>query len=156
MIKKKLSPFFPPMASKFFFTSLTLLVLFCLLLVKDTSGLSIIFFFSFLSQTWEEKKEGIIHNMFCLMADYCNANKHGCFDAQAAVLKEIRNRKLVQVFFAFKDKKTSLKAMLQGSSSSRMIRDGEKSVSWELRRVPSGPDPLHHNGGIGNPKPQTP
>ncbi|KAL1345627.1 hypothetical protein HN51_019360 [Arachis hypogaea] len=110
------------MASKFFFTSLTLLVLFCLLLVKDTS-------------------------------DYCNANKHGCFDAQAAVLKEIRNRK---VFFAFKDKKTSLKAMLQGSSSSRMMRDGEKSVSWELRRVPSGPDPLHHNGGIGNPKPQTP
>ncbi|MED6193206.1 hypothetical protein PIB30_016937 [Stylosanthes scabra] len=109
------------MASKFcFFTSLILLVLFCLLLVKDTSD--------------------------------CSVNKHGCFDAHdESVLKEIRNRK---VLFALKDKKTSLKAMLEGSSSSRMMKGGEKSVSWELRRVPSGPDPLHHNGG--NPKPQTP
>ena len=26
---------------------------------------------------------------------------------------------------------------------------------WELRKVPSGPDPLHHNGGSPN-KPRTP
>ncbi|KEH29778.1 hypothetical protein MtrunA17_Chr4g0025611 [Medicago truncatula] len=31
----------------------------------------------------------------------------------------------------------------------------EKSVSWDqLRKIPSGPDPLHHNGGT--PKPETP
>lgn len=32
---------------------------------------------------------------------------------------------------------------------------GEKSVTWDLRKVPSGPDPLHHNGGSPK-KPRTP
>lgn len=30
-----------------------------------------------------------------------------------------------------------------------------KLVDWELRKVPSGPDPLHHNGGSPK-KPRTP
>lgn len=59
----------------------------------------------------------------------------------------------MQVLSVLKDKKTSaLKASLQGSSSNKY---GEKPLNWELRKVPSGPDPLHHNGV--NPKnPQTP
>jgi len=59
----------------------------------------------------------------------------------------------MQVLPVLKDKKTSaLKASLRGSSSNKY---GEKPLNWELRKVPSGPDPLHHNGV--NPKnPQTP
>ncbi|KAI4334187.1 hypothetical protein L6164_018906 [Bauhinia variegata] len=69
--------------------------------------------------------------------------------ANTAGLKEIENRKLLS---SLKDKKTNFKSILHGSSSSQ---NGEKSLSWELRKVPSGPDPLHHNGG--NPiKPRTP
>ncbi|KAK7272252.1 hypothetical protein RJT34_28732 [Clitoria ternatea] len=58
-----------------------------------------------------------------------------CFGANAATLKEIRNRKVLSV----------LKASLQRTSSS--ITNGGESLSRELRVVPSGPDPLHHNGG---------
>lgn len=59
---------------------------------------------------------------------------------------------LVQVLSVLKDKKTTLKASLQGSSSTKY---GNKPLSWELRKVPSGPDPLHHNG-VNPKKPQTP
>jgi len=49
-----------------------------------------------------------------------------------------------------KNKRTNLKALV----SNGYMYD-EKSVSWDqLRKVPSGPDPLHHNGGT--PKPVTP
>ncbi|TKY48678.1 CLAVATA 3 [Spatholobus suberectus] len=104
------------MASKFIFTSVVLLMLLCLLLMREPSG--------------------------CRSA-------YECFGADAAGLREIPNRKVLSVL---KDKKTTLKSSLQGSSS---IKYGEKPLSWELRKVPSGPDPLHHNGA--NPKrPQTP
>ncbi|KAK7324839.1 hypothetical protein VNO77_28714 [Canavalia gladiata] len=104
------------MASKFIFTSVVILMLLCLLLMRDSSD--------------------------------CNA-AFECFGTNGARFKEIRNRKLLS---ALKDKRATLKASLQGSSS---FKYGEKSLSWELRKVPSGPDPLHHNGG--NPKkPQTP
>ncbi|XAR59637.1 hypothetical protein NMG60_11015545 [Bertholletia excelsa] len=33
--------------------------------------------------------------------------------------------------------------------------NGESFQEWELRKVPSGPDPLHHNGGSPK-KPRTP
>lgn len=33
-------------------------------------------------------------------------------------------------------------------------RENEKLMGWELRTVPSGPDPLHHNGGSPK-KPRT-
>jgi hypothetical protein len=40
--------------------------------------------------------------------------------------------------------------------SSTKIKYGEKAVVGELRKVPTGPDPLHHHN-IGNPiKPETP
>ncbi|KAI4322470.1 hypothetical protein L6164_022162 [Bauhinia variegata] len=61
--------------------------------------------------------------------------------ANTAGLKEIQNRKLLS---ALKVKKTNFKTILHGSSSSKF---GENSLSWELRKIPSGPDPLHHNGG---------
>nr|QKZ93422.1 clavata3-like protein [Vuralia turcica] len=103
------------MASKFIFSSVVLLVLLCLLLMRETSDCSSVY---------------------------------ECVGATSA-LKEIRNRKVLSTL---KDKKTSLKARLQGSSSNKY---GEKSLSWELRKVPSGPDPLHHNGGTPK-KPETP
>ncbi|XP_042475669.1 uncharacterized protein LOC122057583 [Macadamia integrifolia] len=34
-------------------------------------------------------------------------------------------------------------------------RHGKDVVSWDLRKAPSGPDPLHHNGGSPK-KPRTP
>ncbi|ESW22029.1 hypothetical protein PHAVU_005G120600 [Phaseolus vulgaris] len=104
------------MASKFIFTTVVLLMLLCLLLMREPSG--------------------------------CGS-AYECFGANAAVLGDIPNRKALSVL---KDKKTSLKASLQESSS---IKYGEKPLSWELRKVPSGPDPLHHNG-VNPKKPQTP
>lgn len=53
---------------------------------------------------------------------------------------------------ALKGKRTTLKARVQGSVLNGQY--GEKSTSSELRKVPSGPDPLHHNGG--SPKPESP
>ncbi|XP_027344397.1 protein CLAVATA 3 [Abrus precatorius] len=106
------------MGSKLIFTSVVLLMLLlCLLLMRDSSDCSV---------------------------------SYECIGANAVDLKKIRNRKMLS---ALKDKKTTLNVSLQGSSSFKY--GGEKSLSWELRKVPSGPDPLHHNGG--NPKkPQTP
>ncbi|KAJ7948053.1 protein CLAVATA 3 [Quillaja saponaria] len=77
---------------------------------------------------------------------------HGCFYAYAAGLKQTQNRKLLQMLAALKEKKAAVKAGLHGPSSGM---SGEKSLDWELRKVPSGPDPLHHNGGSPK-KPRTP
>ncbi|XP_057473895.1 protein CLAVATA 3 [Actinidia eriantha] len=71
-------------------------------------------------------------------ASECN-NGNGCFYAKAAHAQGIRNRKGLYG--------------LHGSASSNGggYGYGDQSVEeWELRRVPSGPDPLHHNGA--NPK----
>ncbi|XP_061349319.1 protein CLAVATA 3 [Gastrolobium bilobum] len=80
-------------------------------------------------------------------SDYSSA--YAGFRTNVAGLKEIRNRKVLSTL---KDKQTTLKVRLQGSSS---IKHDEKAPSWELRKVPSGPDPLHHNGGSPK-KPETP
>lgn len=49
---------------------------------------------------------------------------------------------------------SGLKVSLEGSSTK--IKYGEKTVVGELRKVPTGPDPLHHHN-IGNPiKPENP
>ncbi|KAL2981536.1 hypothetical protein AAZX31_13G294900 [Glycine max] len=106
------------MASKFIFTTVVLVMLLCLLLMRDPSGLSMFFFLA-------------INYHSDLSDKYWNKS----------------------VLPVLKDKKTSaLKASLRGSSSNKY---GEKPLNWELRKVPSGPDPLHHNGV--NPKnPQTP
>ena len=56
---------------------------------------------------------------------------------------------LLQLFDPLKDERTSLKV---GKNDDEI----EKWVSLdELRKVPSGPDPLHHNGG-GPKKPIAP
>ncbi|RDX90755.1 hypothetical protein CR513_27353, partial [Mucuna pruriens] len=78
------------------------------------------------------------------------SSAYECFGANAAALRDSPNRKVLAVL---KDKRTTLKASMQGSSSS--IKYAEKPLSWELRKVPSGPDPLHHNG-VNPKKPQTP
>ncbi|KAF8397970.1 hypothetical protein HHK36_016896 [Tetracentron sinense] len=59
---------------------------------------------------------------------------YGCFSAEAAS-PEIKSRKI-----------------LDGPEK---VRDDGNLVGWELRKVPSGPDPLHHNGGSPT-KPRTP
>lgn len=58
---------------------------------------------------------------------------------------------------ALKEKKTSLKVSTSLQGSSRIDQYGdEKPVIGELRKVPTGPDPLHHHN-IGNPiRPETP
>lgn len=55
---------------------------------------------------------------------------------------------------SLKVKKAMLKVNVDGSSTK--MKKSEKEVIGEMRKVPTGPDPLHHHG-IGNPiKPQTP
>nr|CAG9187772.1 CLAVATA3 [Cicer arietinum] len=104
------------MASKLI--SVFILVLFCLLLIRDTSGCS---------------------------------SAYACFDTNGGSLKSIHIRKML---FGLKDKKSSLMVNLKGSST--RIKYDEKSLIGELRKVPTGPDPLHHHN-IGNPiKPETP
>ncbi|KAK9920972.1 hypothetical protein M0R45_029506 [Rubus argutus] len=62
----------------------------------------------------------------------CKDSGHGCFPTEGAVsLKSTQNRKMVA---GLKEKNMEL-------------------VGVELRKVPSGPDPLHHNGN--SPKPRT-
>ncbi|KAL2331892.1 hypothetical protein Fmac_019473 [Flemingia macrophylla] len=75
------------------------------------------------------------------------SSAHECFGASAAGLREIPRRKL-KVLSGLKGKKATLRA-------SQSIKYDEKPLSWELRKVPSGPDPLHHNG-VNPKKPQTP
>ncbi|KAJ4833394.1 hypothetical protein Tsubulata_028197 [Turnera subulata] len=65
-----------------------------------------------------------------------------CFYAQANVPMEKKSRKMLAV----------LKSGLGGPVVSN---NGQKLVYSELRNVPSGPDPLHHNGGSPK-KPRTP
>lgn len=49
----------------------------------------------------------------------------------------------VQVLFK---KRRNLRVLLEGSSNG--YKHGKKTLIWDqLRKVPSGPDPLHHNGG---------
>ncbi|XP_019052239.1 PREDICTED: uncharacterized protein LOC109114329 [Nelumbo nucifera] len=71
-------------------------------------------------------------------------SRYGCFHVKLAST-ENQSRKLLhgseEVFKSFRP------------LDSR--RRGGNLVSWDLRRVPSGPDPLHHNGGSPK-KPQTP
>ncbi|XP_020203158.1 protein CLAVATA 3 [Cajanus cajan] len=93
----------------------------------------------------------IFTTVVVLLMLLCCSSAYECFGADAAGLREIPHRKLKML--SLKDKKATLKASLRGSSQS--IKYGEKPLSWELRKVPSGPDPLHHNG-VNPKKPQTP
>ncbi|XVF19639.1 hypothetical protein REPUB_Repub11eG0128000 [Reevesia pubescens] len=70
---------------------------------------------------------------------------HGCFHEKAA-----QNRKA-----NLKASNEVVKGPLHGSkTSSASPRNRENFVGWELVTVPSGPDPLHHNGGSPK-KPRT-
>ncbi|KAL6976460.1 hypothetical protein U1Q18_025248 [Sarracenia purpurea var. burkii] len=92
---------------------------------------------------------------------------HRCFDAKA-VAREIHNRKVL--YGLERKEELGLKSSnVHGTSTTtttttvtRRSRDekvghgGESLVEGsELRKVPSGPDPLHHNGGSPK-KPRTP
>ncbi|XP_054812834.1 protein CLAVATA 3 [Prosopis cineraria] len=104
------------MASKSIFACIILLILLCLLLMREPSS-------------------------------DCSS-VHGCSGGNAAGFKETGNRK---VLAALRAKKAALPGH-GGSLSSKYV---ENSASSELRKVPSGPDPLHHNGGSPH-KPKTP
>ncbi|KAI9107719.1 hypothetical protein K1719_021382 [Acacia pycnantha] len=106
------------MASKSIFACIILLILLCLLVMREpSSGCSSV---------------------------------HGCFGANAAGFKEAGNRKVLVA--TLRAKKTGFLPGYGGSSTSKYV---ENSVTSELRKIPSGPDPLHHNGGSPN-KPQSP
>ncbi|XP_050883427.1 protein CLAVATA 3 [Lathyrus oleraceus] len=106
------------MASKLIPTSVFLLVLFFLLLMRESSGLN---------------------------------SSYACFDANGGTLKLSHNRKMLS---SLEVKKAMLKVNVEGPST--RMKKSEKEVIGELRKVPTGPDPLHHHS-IGNPiKPETP
>ncbi|XP_022753738.1 protein CLAVATA 3 [Durio zibethinus] len=71
---------------------------------------------------------------------------HGCFYENAAQI-----RKMLQT--DLKEKNEVVKASLHGSTGNT-AGNRENFVGWELRTVPSGPEPLHHNGGTPK-KPRT-
>ncbi|GKV34986.1 hypothetical protein SLEP1_g43312 [Rubroshorea leprosula] len=69
----------------------------------------------------------------------------GCFYANAA---HSHSRKTLA---GFKEKEVAQGFLHRSTSTGNR----ENLVGWELRTVPSGPDPLHHNGGSPK-KPRTP
>ncbi|KAI5603047.1 hypothetical protein BDE02_01G193400 [Populus trichocarpa] len=71
------------------------------------------------------------------------SNGQRCFYAEAVSPVEIKSRKVLVV----------LTGGLRGPTGS--TGNGEKLEIRELRAAPSGPDPLHHNGGSPE-KPRTP
>ncbi|CAB4313485.1 unnamed protein product [Prunus armeniaca] len=77
----------------------------------------------------------------------CRRIGYGCFGAEAAVFLR-QNRKVL----AEKDEEVvvakGVKLHEQAAPSAGNFADNGKHnlVGWELRKVPSGPDPLHHNG----------
>ncbi|KAH7864738.1 hypothetical protein Vadar_033265 [Vaccinium darrowii] len=78
----------------------------------------------------------------------------GCFYAEAAA-QVIPNRKVLHgSIMHVKEDAVSESAKVQGSATSTTGYGGG-SENWELRRVPAGPDPLHHHGGSPK-KPTTP
>uniref|UniRef100_A0A2N9FNU6 Uncharacterized protein n=1 Tax=Fagus sylvatica TaxID=28930 RepID=A0A2N9FNU6_FAGSY len=68
-----------------------------------------------------------------LRSKNCNTG-YGCFYAEASV-----SRKMLA---GLKEKKETVKFGLLGSATSM---SGGSLMGSELRNVPSGPDPLHHN-----------
>lgn len=54
-------------------------------------------------------------------------------------------RYFVQMLAGLEEKKKTVKLGLQVSAATSM--NGGNYVGSELRNTPSGPDPLHHNGG---------
>ncbi|KAF7823191.1 protein CLAVATA 3 [Senna tora] len=64
--------------------------------------------------------------------------------AKASPLMVAPSRKLVEALYGLKDEKTSTKD------------DIGRMYGSALRKVPSGPDPLHHNGANPKMKPRTP
>ncbi|KAJ8750141.1 hypothetical protein K2173_014056 [Erythroxylum novogranatense] len=66
-----------------------------------------------------------------------------CSYAQTASSMETQSRKVLGI----------LKS--RGMHAPTLTEDGKDLMARELRAVPSGPDPLHHNGGAPK-KPRTP
>ncbi|KAE8037349.1 hypothetical protein FH972_009942 [Carpinus fangiana] len=119
------------MASKHMFVCLVCVVLLCLVFMEGTSGLSR----SFPSLSLPDRQPN------------CDGGGHGCFYSKAAASLKTENRKLMA---GLKEMKEAVKGVQKGSTTSR---NGRSFVG--LRQVPSGPDPLHHNGGSPK-KPRTP
>ncbi|KAM4096230.1 hypothetical protein ACJW30_08G089500 [Castanea mollissima] len=66
-----------------------------------------------------------------------------CIYSKASVsLMTAHNRKMLA---GLEEKKKTVKLGLQVSAATSM--NGGSYVGSELRNTPSGPDPLHHNGG---------
>ncbi|KAL9334287.1 hypothetical protein Peur_074426 [Populus x canadensis] len=68
-----------------------------------------------------------------------------CFYGDAASLVDFKSRKVLVVS----------RGDVRGEPTSNSTGNGEELEIRELRAVPSGPDPLHHNGGSPK-KPRTP
>ncbi|KAJ6963987.1 hypothetical protein NC652_002311 [Populus alba x Populus x berolinensis] len=82
--------------------------------------------------------------LFMIMEEsYGCSTGQRCIYGEAVSPVEIKSRKVVVV----------LTGGVRGSTGG--TGNGEKSEIRELRAAPSGPDPLHHNGGSPK-KPRTP
>ncbi|KAG6760765.1 hypothetical protein POTOM_033945 [Populus tomentosa] len=75
----------------------------------------------------------------------CNTGEK-CFHGDAASLVDVKSRKVMVVS----------RGDVRGESTSNSAAGNREELEIrELRAVPSGPDPLHHNGGSPK-KPRTP
>lgn len=87
---------------------------------------------------------------------------HGCFHEKPAQNRKVRY--LCLLFHAWLGKETCIynysclqilhADLKENNGSITGAGNMENFVGWELRAVPSGPDPLHHNGGSPK-KPRT-
>ncbi|GMN65787.1 hypothetical protein TIFTF001_034881 [Ficus carica] len=86
--------------------------------------------------------------LFCFIllneASECKSGQNGCFAAEAS------GRHSRKVLVDLMEKKTGAFLM-----SGNYGDEDDQLNAWELRKVPSGPDPLHHNGNSPK-KPRSP
>ncbi|OMO95652.1 FAD-dependent pyridine nucleotide-disulfide oxidoreductase [Corchorus capsularis] len=71
----------------------------------------------------------------------------GCFPGHATAAAAQSRKMLLQAELKENNEVMNMKSTSSLDGSKSISGHGENSVGWEMRTVPSGPDPLHHNGG---------
>ncbi|XVF69253.1 hypothetical protein PTKIN_Ptkin11bG0066200 [Pterospermum kingtungense] len=97
-------------------------------------------------------KCGALFLVLCLLVLHGVSGRvsgHGCFYENAA-----QTRKMLQADLKKNNEIVKAGSLHVSTSSASTAGNRENFVEWELRSVPSGPDPLHHNGGSPK-KPRT-
>ncbi|MBA0829931.1 hypothetical protein Goarm_014495 [Gossypium armourianum] len=125
-------------------TRALVLALLYLLVLQGVCGPSLSLFFSFFTLAYLSFR--LDFRMSISLSFWCFrlwnfltgcVSGHGCFHEKPA-----QNRKILHA------------DLKENNGSITGAGNMENFVGWELRAVPSGPDPLHHNGGSPK-KPRT-